>query len=97
MGKDELEEILKDLTDSILESVIILMTDEGDKTKKGDNSNVDLVVATGEVESPISRKKYQIQVSLVVNKDLWLEENVIGYRDTLGSFQVEEGLNHNQN
>jgi hypothetical protein len=97
MDKETFDAMVKDLTDGLLEAVMILMSDEGEKTKSGDLSNVDLVVATGDVQSPISNKEYQLQVSLVVNKDLWLEENLIGYRNTLGSFKVEEGLDHNQN
>jgi len=97
MGNDKLEEMLKDLTDGLLESLIILMSDEGEKFLKGDNSNLDLVVATGDVTSPISNKDYQIQVSLVVNKALWLGEQTIGYRDTLGSFKTDGNFDENQN
>ncbi len=97
MNKEMFDEMVKDLTEGLLESVIQLMSEEGEKFTRGDNSNLDLVVATGNVTSPISNKKYQLQVSLVANKALWLGETTIGYRDTLGSFKTDGNLDENQN
>ncbi len=97
MGSDKSEERLKDLTEGLLESVFQLMSEEGEKFTRGDNSNLDLVVASGDVTSPISNKEYQLQISLVANKTLWLGEQTIGYRDTLGSFKTDGNLDENQN
>lgn len=96
MANDRLKEMVGNLADGLVESVMIAMAEEGMKHKAGDLSKLDIVVATGEVESPISGKSYQLQISLVVNKNLWLGERTVGFRDTVGSFMaddVDENLN----
>lgn len=93
---ENINEMVDNLAEALVESVMMAMAEEGIKHKKGDLEKLDIVVATGEVESPISGNKYQLQISLVVNKNLWLGERTIGFRDTMGSYTVDK-IDGNQN
>ncbi|RLD57003.1 MAG: hypothetical protein DRI97_06305 [Bacteroidetes bacterium] len=85
----------KNLTEALLECVTILFSVEGKIYRKEKLMDYDLVNAAGEVTSPVSGKEYQIQVSIIRNKKMWVESDEVQKRIATNVRTIQDNVKEN--
>lgn len=95
MDSDEIKKTIDDVGDALLECTTILMITEGNIYRDQKLMDCDLVIAVGEVGSPISNKEYQLQISLVHNKKMWIKEDEVQMCVATNFREVDDRLGEN--
>lgn len=92
---EEIKRAMTELTEALLECATILMMVEGDIYRNDKLMDYDLVNAAGEIASPVSGKEYQIQISLIRNKKMWVEDDEVQKRVATNIRTVDENIDEN--
>lgn len=93
---EEFRKAQENLNAALSECMVVLMLAESDLYKEEKLMDYDLVIGVGETQSPISDKEYQIQLSLIRNKKMWVDEDEV-QRRVATNIVTEEDVNPQAN